>query len=77
MAVAYEIPHTWEEPEALHELLELVREQRSDANLRRIRYAFYVAEEAHSGQARGPFRAGARLRRTLHHPSSRGRDDLG
>lgn len=52
MAVAYDIPHTWEEPEALHELLELVREQRPEANLRRIRYAYYIAEEAHAGQTR-------------------------
>lgn len=52
MAAVYEIPHTWEEPEGLHDLLEKIREQRPDADLRKVRYAYYVAEELHSGQMR-------------------------
>lgn len=48
-----EIPHEWEEPEELHELLEAVREQRHSANIKAIRAAYYVAEQAHQGQARG------------------------
>ncbi|MBS1705520.1 MAG: bifunctional (p)ppGpp synthetase/guanosine-3',5'-bis(diphosphate) 3'-pyrophosphohydrolase [Armatimonadetes bacterium] len=51
-AALYEIPHTWEEPEGLLHLLNIIREQNPSANLRRIRYAFFLAEEAHSGQAR-------------------------
>lgn len=52
MGTDYEIAHTWEEPEDLHHLLDEVREQRSYANLRKIRYAYFIAEEAHRGQAR-------------------------
>lgn len=52
MSNAYEIPHSWEEPEGLHSLLDLIREQSPTANLRRIRYAFFVAEDAHAGQVR-------------------------
>lgn len=52
MVAPYEIPHTWEEPEGLSELLDLIREQRPDANIRKIRFAYYRAEEAHSGQER-------------------------
>jgi GTP pyrophosphokinase len=48
----YDIPHSWEEPEGLHSLLDLIREQSPTANLRRIRYAFFVAEDAHAGQSR-------------------------
>lgn len=53
MLSEYPIPHTWEEPEGLHELLAYIREQRSNANLNRIRYAYYFAEVAHAGQVRG------------------------
>jgi GTP pyrophosphokinase len=49
----YDISHTWEEPDALHELLGLIREARPSANVRKIRYAYYIAEQAHSGQLRG------------------------
>ena len=52
MSAAYEISHEWEEPDALHELLQTIREHRPGANVRRIRYAYYVAEQAHAGQTR-------------------------
>ncbi|HSI71889.1 MAG TPA: bifunctional (p)ppGpp synthetase/guanosine-3',5'-bis(diphosphate) 3'-pyrophosphohydrolase [Fimbriimonas sp.] len=52
MVAAYEISHEWEEPEELHGLLEAIREARSDANVRKIRYAYYLAEKAHEGQTR-------------------------
>ncbi|MBN8689659.1 MAG: bifunctional (p)ppGpp synthetase/guanosine-3',5'-bis(diphosphate) 3'-pyrophosphohydrolase [Armatimonadetes bacterium] len=52
MSAPFEIPHTWEEPEDLHAFLEKIREQQPDANLRKIRYAYYLAEQAHSGQTR-------------------------
>jgi GTP pyrophosphokinase len=51
-AAAFEITHQWEEPQELHELLQLIRAQRPDANLKRIRYAFFLAEQAHTGQTR-------------------------
>lgn len=53
MVAAYDISHDWEEPEDLHELLQAIREQRDDADIRRIRYAYYLAERAHQGQLRG------------------------
>jgi GTP pyrophosphokinase len=52
MVALYEISHDWEEPEDLHVLLQSIREQRPDADVRKIRYAYYVAEKAHSGQTR-------------------------
>lgn len=52
-APSFDIIHEWEEPQELHELLEAVRERRQDADLQRIRYAFYIAEQAHAGQLRG------------------------
>ncbi len=51
-AVAYEISHDWEDPDGLHELLEAVRDQRDDADVRKIRFAYFVAEQAHAGQIR-------------------------
>lgn len=48
----YEIQHDWEEPLELQELLEQLREQRPDANVRKIRYAYFYAEKAHAGQLR-------------------------
>lgn len=48
----YEIVQEWEEPEELSELLMAVRDRRADADLHKIRYAFYLAEHAHAGQAR-------------------------
>jgi GTP pyrophosphokinase len=52
MVAAYDISHDWEEPEDLHAMLQVIREQRDDANVRRIRYAYYFAEKAHAGQYR-------------------------
>lgn len=51
-AAAFEITHEWEEPQELHELLQLVRDNRAESDLRRIRYAYFIAEQAHSGQHR-------------------------
>ena len=48
----YEISHDWEEPQDLHDLLQVIREQRDDANVRKIRYAYFLAEKAHQGQTR-------------------------
>lgn len=52
-AAAFEIVQEWDEPEGLHDLLQVLRERRPDANLAKIRYAFYVAEQSHAGQNRG------------------------
>ncbi len=52
MPEQFDISHTWEEPEGLHALLESIRTLRPVANLRKIRYAYFVAEKAHSGQQR-------------------------
>ncbi|MCE9559315.1 MAG: bifunctional (p)ppGpp synthetase/guanosine-3',5'-bis(diphosphate) 3'-pyrophosphohydrolase [Armatimonadetes bacterium] len=49
----YEIAHSWEDPEGLHHLLGKIREQRSDSDLKKIRFAYFTAEKAHSGQTRG------------------------
>jgi GTP diphosphokinase / guanosine-3',5'-bis(diphosphate) 3'-diphosphatase len=50
--VSFEISHDWEEPEGLHELFEHIRAHRPQADLRKIRLAYYLAEKAHSGQER-------------------------
>ncbi|MEQ1933707.1 MAG: HD domain-containing protein, partial [Fimbriimonadaceae bacterium] len=52
MPDSFEIVQEWEEPEELHQLLADIRERRPDADLQRIRFAFYVAEQAHTGQTR-------------------------
>jgi len=52
-APAFEIVHEWDEPEELHDLLQALRERRPDANFQKVRFAFYVAEQAHAGQLRG------------------------
>ena len=52
MVAPYQISHDWEEPQELHELLQAIREQRDDANVRKIRYAYFIAEAAHRGQVR-------------------------
>ena len=49
---AYEIPHEWDEPQDLLDALTAVREMRPDANVRKIRYAYFLAEQAHKGQTR-------------------------
>jgi len=51
-AAAFEIVQEWDEPEGLHDLLQVLRERRPDANLQKLRYAFYIAEQAHTGQTR-------------------------
>ncbi|MBX3118980.1 MAG: bifunctional (p)ppGpp synthetase/guanosine-3',5'-bis(diphosphate) 3'-pyrophosphohydrolase [Fimbriimonadaceae bacterium] len=51
-AAPYDISHQWEEPQDLVELLDMVRDTRPDANLAKIRYAYYLAEKAHAGQLR-------------------------
>lgn len=52
MVTAFDISHDWEDPEELHGLLQAIRDQRHDANVRRIRYAYFLAEKAHRGQTR-------------------------
>lgn len=52
-APAFEIVHEWDEPEELHDLLQALRERRPEANFQKVRFAFYVAEQAHAGQLRG------------------------
>lgn len=52
MVAAYEISHNWEEPDGLHALLEDIRSERPDANIKKIRYAYYLSEQAHAGQVR-------------------------
>src|SRR5579862_939817 len=52
MAAAPEISHNWEDPEGLHSLLETIRDQRPDADIKKIRYAYFLAETAHAGQTR-------------------------
>lgn len=52
MPDSFEIVQEWEEPEELHTLLADIRERRPDADLKRLRFAFYVAEQAHAGQTR-------------------------
>lgn len=51
-APAYDISHDWEEPLELQEMLDRLREQRPEINTSRIRYAYYLSEQAHSGQTR-------------------------
>ena len=43
-------------------MLQVIRAQRDDANVRRIRYAYYIAEQAHAGQVRKSGEA------YIHHP---------
>ena len=47
-----EIPHDWEDTDDLHRLFQKLRDTRPDADIKKIRYAYYVAEKAHSGQVR-------------------------
>ncbi|MBL8047138.1 MAG: bifunctional (p)ppGpp synthetase/guanosine-3',5'-bis(diphosphate) 3'-pyrophosphohydrolase [Chthonomonas sp.] len=50
---AFEIDHKWEDPEGLHDLLTSIRAKHPEANIKKIRYAYYVAEQAHRDQKRG------------------------
>ncbi|MER3495862.1 MAG: (p)ppGpp synthetase, partial [Armatimonadota bacterium] len=52
LSAEFAIEPSWEEPEPLHDLLESLRDSRPDADVRKIRYAYYVAEQAHAGQVR-------------------------
>jgi len=52
MSAAFEIVDGWEEPAELQELLGALVELRPDADIARIRQAYYVAEKAHAGQTR-------------------------
>jgi GTP diphosphokinase / guanosine-3',5'-bis(diphosphate) 3'-diphosphatase len=52
MAAAYDISHQWEEPEGLHDLLQSIRDRRPTADLKKIRFAYFIAEQAHAGQDR-------------------------
>ncbi len=62
MVAAYEISHEWDEPQDLHDLLQAIRDQRHDANIPKIRYAYFVAEKAHEGQTRSSGES------YIHHP---------
>lgn len=46
------IDHDWEEPQDLADFLDLVRERRPNANIAKLREAYYLAEQAHTGQTR-------------------------
>jgi GTP pyrophosphokinase len=48
----FEIPPTWEAPEALLELIDAYRADRPHADARVIRKAYFVAEMGHKGQER-------------------------
>lgn len=50
--LAYDISHDWEEPQELQELLARIRDDHPGINLKRVRYAYFVAEDAHSKQLR-------------------------
>lgn len=62
MSAEFEISHDWDEPEELLGLLNAVRDRRPEANIRKIRYAYYLAERAHQGQTRSSGEA------YIHHP---------
>ena len=52
MPSTFPLPAEWTEPEELHQLLDSLREARPTADLAKIRYAYWVAENAHAGQTR-------------------------
>ncbi len=52
MPKLFELPHDWEDTEDLHQLLAHIRESRPSADIRKIRFAYFVAEQAHAGQVR-------------------------
>lgn len=51
-AAEFEISHDWEEPQELQDLLAQVREYNPETHLPRLRYAYHLAEKAHTGQLR-------------------------
>lgn len=48
----YELPGDWEDPEDFYQFVVHLREIRPDANIKRIRLAYYIAEQEHAGQVR-------------------------
>ncbi len=48
----YELPGDWEDPEDFHQFVVRLREARPDANIKQIRFAYYIAEKEHAGQVR-------------------------
>lgn len=52
MVAPLTIDKQWREPEGLHRLLETVRRNNNGANLKAVRHAYYIAEQAHEGQVR-------------------------
>ncbi len=48
----YELPGDWEDPEDFHQFVVRLRETRPDANIKQIRFAYYIAEMEHAGQVR-------------------------
>ncbi|MBS1702439.1 MAG: bifunctional (p)ppGpp synthetase/guanosine-3',5'-bis(diphosphate) 3'-pyrophosphohydrolase [Armatimonadetes bacterium] len=48
----YELPGDWEDPEDFHQFVVHLREIRPKADVKRIRFAYYIAEKEHAGQVR-------------------------
>lgn len=48
----FDVPMTWLEPGELTKMLDIVRETQPTANIGMIRFAYYVAEQAHEKQSR-------------------------
>lgn len=48
----YELPGDWEDPEDFHQFVARLREIRPKANIKQIRFAYYIAEKEHAGQVR-------------------------
>ena len=52
LADKYELPGDWEDPDGFHQFVARLREIRGDANISKIRLAYYIAEKEHAGQVR-------------------------
>ena len=48
----YELPGDWEDPEDFHQFVVRLRDIRPKANIKQIRFAYYIAEKEHAGQVR-------------------------
>jgi len=48
----YELPGDWEDPEDFHQFVARLRDIRPKANVKQIRFAYYIAEKEHAGQVR-------------------------
>ncbi len=60
--INYQLPNDWQDPDGLQDLIDIVKSYDPKINLQKLRYAYYFAEKAHSGQFRysgEPF---------IHHP---------